>query len=251
MEIPAPARVEAEQALAAKVDAGRTPPGEMLAGGDRAHLETGQAAGHEAVADRLRQAHRDVVLARREAHDVVQLLEAADAILGRAGLAALSVAEITSEAGLGKGTFYIHFPDRAALLVELHRRFHDRLFERVVADTATMCPGPERARRRIMSFLDHSRRERAVRAMVLHARTEPDVLAEARLRNDQASRLLAEDLRALVPHPLETARLLVAATAGRDVARPRDSTSDGKGLVPLGLTPRASRSSRRPSSGAA
>ncbi|MEI8357690.1 MAG: helix-turn-helix domain-containing protein, partial [Deltaproteobacteria bacterium] len=142
-----------------------------------------------------------------------QLLEAADTISGRAGLAALSVAEITSEAGLGKGTFYIHFPDRAALLVELHRRFHDRLFERVVADTATMCPGPERARRRVTSFLDHSRRERAVRAMVLHARTEPDVLGEVRLRNDQASRLLAEDLRALVPHTLETARLLVAATA--------------------------------------
>ena len=55
-----------------------------------------------------------------------ELLEAADAIAERDGLAALSVAEITSEAGLGKGTFYIHFPDRAALLVQLHRRFGDQ-----------------------------------------------------------------------------------------------------------------------------
>lgn len=142
-----------------------------------------------------------------------QLLEAADAIAERDGLAALSVAEITSEAGLGKGTFYIHFPDRAALLVQLHRRFHDRIFERVAADTASMPPGPERARGRITSFLDHSRRERTVRAMLLQTRTEPAVLGEVRLRNDQASRLLAEDLRVLVRHPLEAARLLVAATA--------------------------------------
>lgn len=45
------------------------------------------------------------------------------------------------------------------------------------------------------------------------ARTEPDILDEVRLRNDQASRLLAVDLQGLVPHARETARLLVAATA--------------------------------------
>lgn len=189
-----------------------------------------------------------------------QLLDAAGTIVERAGLAALSVAEITAEAGLGKGTFYIHFPDRAALLVELHRRFHDRLFERVVADTAAMGPGRERALRRITSFLDHSRRERAVRAMLLQARIEPDILDEVRLRNDQASRLLAEDLRGLVPHPRETARLLVASTAEAalfefDAGRPLPHLRQAlAALVPpptSPLNPRASRSSRTPPSEAA
>lgn len=141
------------------------------------------------------------------------LLDAAERIAGRDGLDALSVGEITGEAGLAKGTFYVHFPDRGTVLVELHRRFHDRVFERVAAASAQCRPGPERARRRMLAFLDCSRQEHSVRAMLLQARTEPAVLFEVRRRNDAAARLLATDLRGLVAHPLETARMLVAATA--------------------------------------
>lgn len=149
-----------------------------------------------------------------------ELLRAADAVADLGGLHALSIDAVTRQAGVAKGTFYVHFPDRDALLVELHRRFHDELFAAIAARTAAMTPGPERARARIEAFLDGCRRQPAVRAMLLEARNEPAVAAEVQRRNDQAARLLADDLRARHPvppaRPRETARLLVVATA--DVA---------------------------------
>lgn len=142
-----------------------------------------------------------------------ELLDAADVIADRDGLDALSINEVTREAGLAKGTFYVHFADRTALLVELHRRFHDDLYAAIAADTADLAPGPDRARARIRAFLDGCRRQRAVRAMLLQARAEPAILDEVHRRNDATARLLADDLHGTVDHPLETARLIVAATA--------------------------------------
>ena len=49
--------------------------------------------------------------------------------------------------------------------------------------------------------------------MLLQARTEPGIIDEVTRRNDLTARSLAEDLAGVVEHPLETARLLVAATA--------------------------------------
>lgn len=142
-----------------------------------------------------------------------ELLDAATAIADRDGLAALSINEVTREAGLAKGTFYVHFADRSTLLVELHRRFHDDLYAAIAEDTAELVPGTARARARIHAFLDGCRRQRGVRAMLLQARTEPAILDEVGRRNDATARLLADDLRGAVDHPLETARLVVAATA--------------------------------------
>lgn len=142
-----------------------------------------------------------------------ELLDAALAVADRGGLDELSVREVTRQAGLAKGTFYVHFPDRAALLVELHRRFHDDLFAAIAATTSADKPGPARAQARISAFLDGCRRQPGVRAMLLHARSEPAILAEAARRNDQAAQLLAGDLEGATEHPMDTARLLVAATA--------------------------------------
>jgi TetR/AcrR family transcriptional repressor of nem operon len=141
------------------------------------------------------------------------LLRAAGTVVDRDGLAALSIDAVTSEAGLAKGTFYIHFADRSALLVELHRRFHDDLFEMIDRKTSALQPGPERARVRMAAFLDGCRRQAGVRAMLLQARSEPAVLLEVDRRNEEAARLLAADLRGVATHPAETAHLLVAATA--------------------------------------
>jgi AcrR family transcriptional regulator len=142
------------------------------------------------------------------------LLDAALAVAERDGLGLLSVGAVTTEAGVAKGTFYVHFEDRAAVLVAIHRRFHDELFAEVLADTLGRMPGIERARARLVGFLDGCRRQSGVRAMLLQARSEPAVVAEVASRNDQAARVLADDLRAAAaPHPLETARLVVTAAA--------------------------------------
>lgn len=51
------------------------------------------------------------------------------------------------------------FADRAAFLTALHQRFHETVFAQVISGSAEEKPGPERARRRILAFLDIAARE--------------------------------------------------------------------------------------------
>jgi TetR/AcrR family transcriptional repressor of nem operon len=149
-----------------------------------------------------------------------EILDAAIQLADQDGLRSLSIAEITAAAGHAKGTFYVHFPDRTALLVALHRWFHDTVFDGVLAGTGDEESGPERARRRLIAFLDACRELPGVRALLLDARTEPAIAAEVDKRNQQATQILAADLTC-VAHPRETARILVLAAA--DIAA-REST---------------------------
>ena len=142
-----------------------------------------------------------------------ELVEAAQVIAEEQGLACLSVETVTREAGHAKGTFYVHFSDRSELLLELHRRFHDDLFDRIREATSGMPPGPERARARISAFLDGCRQQPGVRSMLLQARALPEMAELVRDRNAEATRELAADLASVSASPKETARLLVAATA--------------------------------------
>lgn len=142
-----------------------------------------------------------------------ELLDAAVQLAEREGLASLSVAGITAAAGHAKGTFYVHFPDRAAFLVALHSRFHDTVFGQIVAETAAERPGPARAGRRLIAFLEGCRALPGVRALLLDARAEPGMAAEVDRRNSQATTVLAADLTGWCRHPRDTARLLVLAAA--------------------------------------
>ena len=142
-----------------------------------------------------------------------ELLDAAVALAERDGLNALAVARVTAAAGHAKGTFYIHFPDRAAFLVALHRRFHDTLFSQVLNATSTENPGPERVRRRLLAFLDGCRALPGVRALLRDARAEAPVAAEVSRRNQQAAAVLAADLAGSCSRPRETAYFLVLAAA--------------------------------------
>jgi TetR/AcrR family transcriptional repressor of nem operon len=165
----------------------------------------------------------------------IELLNAAVLVAERDGLAALSVEAVTREAGHAKGTFYVHFADRTDLVVQIHRRFHDRLFADIVAATAAVEPGPSRVAARLMAFLDGCRREVGVRSMLLQARSLPEIAAMALERNEQAARVLAADLGAQCRGPLDTARLLVVATvevalrelhAGRRLAGARGALAE-------------------------
>ena len=143
----------------------------------------------------------------------IEILNAAVALAERDGLRSLSIADVTAAAGHAKGTFYVHFRDRTALLVALHRWFHDTVFDRVITSTSEDSPGPERARLRLVAFLDACRELPAVRAVLLDARTEPSIAAEVDDRNRQATEILATDLTGTTAHPRETARILVLAAA--------------------------------------
>ena len=150
----------------------------------------------------------------------IEILNAAVELAERDGLRSISIADVTAAAGHAKGTFYVHFAGRTALLVALHRWFHDTVFDRVITSTAEYSPGPERARRRLIAVLDACRQLPGVRALLLDARTEPAIAAEVDERNRQATEVLAADLVGIA-HPRETARILVLAAA--DIAA-REST---------------------------
>ncbi len=141
------------------------------------------------------------------------LLNAAMRVAERTGLDGLSVNEVTREAGVAKGTFYLHFADRDTLLVRLHQRFHDELLEGIVERTASLEPGADRAQARITAFLNGCRQQVAVRAILLQARSQPAIMSEVARRNSEAAALLLDDLIGRIEYPAETAVLLVAATA--------------------------------------
>ena len=166
----------------------------------------------------------------------VELLDAAVTLAEREGLHALSVAGITTAAGHAKGTFYVHFSDRAAFLVAMHRWFHDKVFTQIVEQTATDAPGPERVGKRLLTFLDACLALPGVRALLLEARTEPAIAAEVDSRNRQATATLAADLVGTCAHPEETARLLVlgaADIAARESVRHRRISAARAALLDL------------------
>lgn len=65
-----------------------------------------------------------------------RMLDAAIAILDRAGLAGLTIAAVGKEAGVATGTIYHRFRDRRALLIGAQHRFLTRLEEEFLATTA-------------------------------------------------------------------------------------------------------------------
>lgn len=61
------------------------------------------------------------------------LIDAATGVFAESGLAAARVSDITERAGVSKGAFYLHFPSKEALYLQIARGFLDQLLA-VVAD---------------------------------------------------------------------------------------------------------------------
>lgn len=142
------------------------------------------------------------------------LLDAGLRLAEAHGLAHMSIDQIVREAGVAKGTFYVHFTDRVAFLVELHIRFHEHLKEMILAGTEGMEPGAERLYRAAILYLDGCLEGKAVKALLLDARSEPAISAEVQNRNADFSRLAAADFEAMGwPEAESCARLYVAMTA--------------------------------------
>lgn len=51
-----------------------------------------------------------------------EIYEAAMRLFARAGFGAVTIADICDEADVGRGTFFLHFPSKAALLFEFNQR---------------------------------------------------------------------------------------------------------------------------------
>src|ERR1700722_6350611 len=75
------------------------------------------------------------------------LLDAGAALAEEHGLAGVSVNMVTARAGVAKGTFYVHFKDRAAFVDAMHARFHARVQAAVDQAVAGLPPGARRLSR--------------------------------------------------------------------------------------------------------
>jgi TetR/AcrR family transcriptional repressor of nem operon len=143
-----------------------------------------------------------------------KLIEIGLVLAEELGLEGLSVNAVVAGAGVSKGTFFHHFPDRVSYLVALHRRFHDVLFDEMMSAIGDLQPGRDRLAAASTTYLDGCLRDRGVKALLLEARGHLPIADEVMRRNRMSVDVVAADFEALdSSYPREAARLWIAATA--------------------------------------
>jgi AcrR family transcriptional regulator len=148
----------------------------------------------------------------RRARD--RLLQAGTAVAGRAGLAGLTVAAVTREAGLAKGTFYLYFPDREAFIDAIHQRFYERVNEAVVEAVGDLPNGLRQQLVAMEAYLDVCLENLAVKALLLETRSQPGLTTTMGEREELFAGLAAPNLKAMgAPSPTTAARLVVSLTS--------------------------------------
>ncbi len=125
------------------------------------------------------------------------MLDAGVVVAEQHGLAGLSVNRVVEQAGVAKGTFYVHFTDRASFVDALHERFHLRVRDAVAAATEGMAHGPERIVRGSEAYLDMCLANRGVKALTLEARSDPLLKQSMAARHERFAATAIPDLKAI------------------------------------------------------
>lgn len=142
------------------------------------------------------------------------LLDAGVAVAERHGLAGLSVNRVVAEAGVAKGTFYVHFDDRNAFIDAIHERFYSRVLEAVTEATAGLPPGAEWLVVGVEAYLDSCLSESGVKALALEARSDPALAASMTARYDRVAAIAVPSFEAMDwPDAGAASQLLAAMTA--------------------------------------
>ncbi|MGH3247159.1 MAG: TetR/AcrR family transcriptional regulator [Trebonia sp.] len=159
------------------------------------------------------------------------LLDAGAALAEQHGLAGVSVNMVVARAGVAKGTFYVHFKDRAAFVDDMHARFHARVEAHVAGAVAGLPPGAERLYRSFEAYLDVSLANRGVKALSLETRSDPAMLGSMEARRERLAAAGVADVEAMGWDDAEAAAQLLAAMtreisvlefdAGRRLPAPR------------------------------
>src|SRR5882757_5563219 len=143
-----------------------------------------------------------------------RLLDAGVAVAEQEGLAGLSVNRVVAQAGVAKGTFYVHFADREAFVDALHERFHARVQLAVAKATAGTEPGAERIWRGAKAYLDACLADSAIKALALEARTDPALTDAILARQERFSMASIPSFRVIGwPDPKTASQLFAAMTA--------------------------------------
>jgi TetR/AcrR family transcriptional repressor of nem operon len=142
------------------------------------------------------------------------LLDAGVAVAEAHGLSGLSVNRVVAEAGVAKGTFYVHFENREAFVDALHARFHARVEEAVLAATEGLPPGADRIMRGVEAYLDVCLEDSAVKALALEARSDPSLAAPMSERHERFALSAVPSFKAMGwPDAAAASQLLAAMTA--------------------------------------
>jgi TetR/AcrR family transcriptional regulator, transcriptional repressor for nem operon len=159
------------------------------------------------------------------------LLDAGAALAEEHGLAGISVNMVVARAGVAKGTFYVHFKDRAAFVDAMHARFHARVETAVAEAIAGLPLGAERLYRGFETYLDVSLANKGVKALSLETRSDPAVQSSMEARRERLAAAGVADVKAMGWDDAEAAAQLLAAMtreisvleldAGRRLPAPR------------------------------
>ena len=79
------------------------------------------------------------------------ILDATDRLLARYGYRKMTVEDIAHEAGIGKGTIYLHFTSKDEVVLSHVDRIVDRLKERLREIGSSPAPAPERLRQMLLT----------------------------------------------------------------------------------------------------
>jgi TetR/AcrR family transcriptional repressor of nem operon len=162
--------------------------------------------------------------APRAAHRTHELLLGAGAaVAAQEGLAGLSVNRVVAEAGVAKGTFYVHFADREAFVDALHEAFHERVQEAVAKATAGVPLGPERLVRGAEAYLDVCLADRAIKALALEARTDAALTSSMNARHERFAASAVPSFKAIGWSDAKAAAQLLAAMTSEIAIRELDA----------------------------
>jgi TetR/AcrR family transcriptional repressor of nem operon len=151
------------------------------------------------------------------------LLDAGVAVAEQHGLAGLSVNRVVAEAGLAKGTFYVHFADRDAFVDALHARFHAHVDAAMSVAVEGVPPGAERLVAGVEAYLDVCLGDRAVKALALEARSDPALSALMATRHDRFATVAVPSLKAMGWPDATAAAQLLSAMAAEIAVRELDA----------------------------
>ncbi len=155
-----------------------------------------------------------------------QLLAAGLNLVQQQPLASVRIDDLVQAAGVAKGTFYLHFKDRADYLVTLHRGFHDEVMNSVQQAVAGQAPSLERLLLGSLAYLDACRRGHPVKALLMEARVEPAIQAEVHMQNARFSQRASREFAvARWPTPQQAARLWVGMMAEAALAEAEANAS--------------------------
>ncbi|ADB49303.1 TetR/AcrR family transcriptional regulator [Conexibacter woesei] len=139
------------------------------------------------------------------------LLDAAERVVVERGVDGLTIDDVTAGAGVAKGTFYLHFGSKDALIAALRERCVERVLRRQ-RDAAADAESGARVERWVLAGLDGYLDDAALVDVLFHA-AGPGAVTTPEGAVRQLSRLIAEaDPDA--PDPRATAIVLYHALHG-------------------------------------